>query len=77
MPRGHPDIHYREFRPQLINQFKQPRSVVGLADHLEPSALKEAGQTLAQQDIVVRKHHPGLTRIHITIIGPHLAVRKR
>ena len=30
----------------------------GLADHVEPGSIEQAGQTFTQQHIVVRDHHP-------------------
>jgi hypothetical protein len=42
----------------LSHQRDELRPVAGLADDLESRALEEARETLAQDDIVVRHHHP-------------------
>jgi hypothetical protein len=39
------------------------RPVAGLTDDLESGTLEEARETLAQDDIVVRHHHPS-TSLH-------------
>jgi hypothetical protein len=44
--------------------------VAGLTDDLQPGALQQAGQALAQQDVVIGQHYPYAARIHMTIIGP-------
>jgi hypothetical protein len=54
MARGHPDVHDRELGPMLSNERDQLGRVACLADDVEPSALEQARQTFAKQDIVVR-----------------------
>jgi len=44
-----------------------------LADDLQPRAVQQASQPLAQKDVIVRQDHPGAARINTTIIIPDLA----
>jgi hypothetical protein len=51
--RRHPDVDDRQFRPDRTDQFEQFRAISCLAGDLVTRAVEQAGQALAQQDIVV------------------------
>ena len=53
MRRRHPNIDHHELRLAVTNQGEQLRRIGGLAHHLETRPLQQAGQTLAQQNVVV------------------------
>src|SRR5918995_3601580 len=63
MSRRHPDVHDCDVRLVLANEPDELGSVTGLADHVVPSLLEEAHQTLAQQDLVVSDDHTRATRL--------------
>ena len=63
--RRHPDVHDRKLGPMLSDERDQIGRVAALADDLESSALEQARQTFAEQDIVVRQRHPGRDRGHV------------
>jgi len=68
--RRHPDIYYRQVRLLLADQPQEPIGAAGLADDLHARAVPQAGQPLAQQDVIVSQDHARAARIHTTIIGP-------
>jgi hypothetical protein len=68
--RRHPDIHHREIGTLSPHQFYELGGVAGLTDDLQAGAVQQAGQTLAQQDVVIGQDYPDAARIHMTIIDP-------
>ncbi len=54
---GHPDVDDREVGSVLANERDQLGGVAALAHHLEAGTLEQAGQTLAQKDVVLGQHH--------------------
>jgi hypothetical protein len=49
----HPDVHHRELRLLLPDDLDKLLGVADLPDDLEPGAVQQAGQALAQQDVIV------------------------
>jgi hypothetical protein len=60
----HADVDDREIRPELANERDQLGSSAAHADDVEARALEQARQPLAQQNVVVRDHHPSRARAH-------------
>jgi sensor histidine kinase regulating citrate/malate metabolism len=52
------------------DQAQQGAGVAGLAHHLEARALQQAGQPLAQQQVVLGQHHPQPIHHHAPDYGP-------
>lgn len=67
------ELHHEAAHVQVAGAM--PGRVAGLPDNLEPGAVQEAGQALAQQDVIVGRHHPGPARLHSMITGLGQAVR--
>ena len=51
--RGHADVDDRQVGRLVGDQGQELGGVAGLADDLEPGAFHEAGEALAEQDVVV------------------------
>jgi hypothetical protein len=49
----HPDVHHRELRLLLPDDLDKLLGVADLPDDLEPRAVQQASQALAQQDVIV------------------------
>ena len=62
--RGHADVHHHQLGRLVGDQGQQLAGVAGLAHDLEPRALEQAGQPLAQQDVVLGQDHPNAGRRH-------------
>ncbi len=62
--RRHANVDDHEIGPKLAHQVDQLRRVPALTHHLEPGTLKQTGETLAHQNLVVRQHDPGRVRAH-------------
>jgi hypothetical protein len=60
----HPDVDDRQFRPGRPDQAQQPDGVTSLAHNLKARAVEQAGQALAQQHIIIGKHHAGCGHVH-------------
>ena len=56
--RRHPDVDDSQVGPGRTDQGEQPGSVPRLAGDVEPGTVEQAGETFAQQDIVVGEHDP-------------------
>jgi hypothetical protein len=48
----------------LTNQCDELRRVACLPDHLKAGTLKQVRQAFAEQDVIIRKRHPGRARRH-------------
>jgi hypothetical protein len=55
---GHADVHHHQLGRLGGDQGQQLGGIPGLAHDLEPGALEQAGQPLAQQDIILGQDHP-------------------
>ena len=64
MPRWHPDVHDGQVRSEAVDEIEQSVGVVGLSDDIEPRPLQQAGDALAQEDIVIGQHDPGRRSAH-------------
>jgi hypothetical protein len=73
--RRHPDVHQDEVGPLLPDQVQQPRRVAALADHVEAGALKQACQTLAQENVIVGQRDPDPILSHLYDHCPPLGNR--
>jgi hypothetical protein len=62
--RRHPDVHDDKVRPPLANQLDELCGIAALAYDVKAGALEQAGQALAEQDVVVRKRNPGAVHGH-------------
>jgi hypothetical protein len=65
----HTDVDDGEVGPVLPNELDQVRRVARLAHDLEARALEQAGQALAEEDVVVGEHHSGPGRVHARDYG--------
>jgi hypothetical protein len=54
----HSDVGHHQVGHCVADQPEQPRAVSCLPDDLEAGAFEQAGQTLAEQNIVVGQDHP-------------------
>ena len=55
---GHPDVDDDDVRDVLPNQGGELGRVPGLTHHLVAGAFQQAGQPLAEEDVVVGQNHP-------------------
>ena len=62
--RRHPDVDHHQVGLVAGDQRHQLGAVPGLADDLEAGALEQAGQALAEQDVVLGQDHPQPGRRH-------------
>jgi hypothetical protein len=53
--RRHPDVQHDQVGRQVADQRENPRAVAGLPDDLKPRPLEQAGQPLAEEDVVLRQ----------------------
>jgi hypothetical protein len=56
--RRHPDVDDHQLGRLLADQREKLRAAAGLPHHLETGALKQAGQTLPEKDVVLSEDHP-------------------
>ncbi|MBV9449910.1 MAG: hypothetical protein JO345_28865 [Streptosporangiaceae bacterium] len=54
----HPDVHDHQFGPLITDKREQLRGIPALPDDLEPRAVQQARETLAQQDVIVSQRDP-------------------
>ena len=66
----HPDVHDHQFRPLLAHKCEQRRRGCALPHDVEARALKQARETLAQQDVVVCQRDPDPVLGHLYDYGP-------
>jgi hypothetical protein len=66
----HSDIYDHQFRLLLAHKGEQSRRVCTLPCHVEARVLKQARETLAQQDVVVRQRNPDPALGHLHDYGP-------
>ena len=59
----HPDIHHHHIGAGFAHQGEQLDSVADLADDGEPRAVQQAGQTFAQEGLVVSHHRSQRSRL--------------
>ena len=55
--RRHPDVDDRQLRTDRTDQGEQFCTVPCLADHVRTGTVEQAGETFAQQDVVVGQYH--------------------
>ena len=67
--RRHPDVHDHQFRLLLAHKGEQQRRVRALPNDVEARALKQARETLAQQDVVVCQRDPDPVLGHLYDCG--------
>src|ERR671919_644398 len=60
----HPDVDDRELGAVLPHESEQLRRPAALAHDFESGALEQVRETLAEQNLIVRQHHPGAARGH-------------
>jgi len=58
MRRRHPDIGHNDIRSALADLFVQRLGISGLADYFVSGPTQEAGDPLAQKNVVVGYDHP-------------------
>ena len=68
----HPDIHDHQFRLLFAHEREQRRRVCALPYDVEARALKQARETLAQQDVVVCQRDLDPVLGHLYDYGPIL-----
>ena len=54
----HPDIDHHQVRHVVADQHQELLAVTCLRHDLEARAIEQAGQALAEQDVVVGEDHP-------------------
>jgi hypothetical protein len=69
MSRRHADVDDREFWLVSANQCDQFGACAALTDDLETGPLEQAGESLAQEDVVVCQHHAGRACAHTVDYG--------
>jgi hypothetical protein len=57
VPWRHPNVDHGQIGPVLANEIDELRAVSRLTDDLEPGALKEAGDALPEEHVVVREDY--------------------
>jgi len=73
----HPDVHDHQLGPSLPDQREKARRIRALPDNLETGTLQQAGQALAQQDVVVSQPDPDRHLGHLHDYLPHPVSRAR
>jgi hypothetical protein len=58
MGRRHSDVDHHELRRLGADQGEQLYGIAGLSDHVDAGPLEQAGQPLAEEDVVVGEDHP-------------------
>ncbi len=71
----HPDVHDDQIGMLLPDRGHEFRGVAGLGGHFEAGTIEQAGQALAEQDVVVREGHPGAAAAHSGHYRPIRGVR--
>jgi hypothetical protein len=66
--RRHPDIHHHQVRPMLAHKSDQLRRIAALPNNLKARALKQARETLAEENIIIRERNPSRVCGHVRII---------
>ena len=60
----HPDVHDHQVGMLLPDRGEELGGVAGLGHHVEAGAIEQAGQALAEQDIIVRERYLGAAAAH-------------
>jgi hypothetical protein len=61
---GHPDVHDDQVGTLLPDRCDELGGVAGLGHYVEAGAIEQAGQALAEQDIIIRERYPGAAATH-------------